>query len=180
MVFDTLSQRVASEMKRKNLNKTELGIALGVSDVTIGYWCHGKRTPSLQQTVAMAEYFGVTVDYLVGLSDNPGRAPSLADDLGLSDLAISNVRYIASEADRRFLLNKLLEDSGLSSALGNISLAQRLRGETSGNIQTVKLPDDVLSEVSKHGYVVLTNRESADYIEDKALSQLRAAFDRRG
>ena len=174
-----LASRLTAEIERKGLTKKDFGLAIGASDVMVSYWCNGKRTPLLHQIVDMAEYFGVTVDFLVGLSDHPERAPSLADDLGLSDLAISNMRAIASDTDRRSLLNKLLEYSGLSSVLGNISLAHKLRGEMSGNIKSVKLPAAILSEVSKHGYVVLSNRESADYIEDKALSQLRTAFDRR-
>lgn len=180
MKTDILSERIALEMERKNLNKTELGLALGVSDVTVGYWCHGKRTPSLQQLAVLSDYFGTTVDYMLGLSDNPGRAPSLADDLGLSDLAISNLRAIASATDRREILNRLFEFSGLSSALGNMVLANKLRSETSGNIQRVDLPAELVSEVSKRGYVILSNRQSADYLENQALEQLRSAFNRRG
>lgn len=180
MKMELFQERITSEMARKNVNKTDLGVVLGVSDVTVGYWCHGKRTPSLQQLAALAGYFGTTVDYLIGVSDNPGRVPSLADDLGLSDLAISNLRSITSAPDRREALSRMLEFAGLSSALANIALANKLRSETSGNIQTVDLPDELISEVSKHGYVILSNRQSADYLEDQAMDQMRRAFNRRG
>ena len=178
--LDKMPNRIESELKRKGISKTDLGNALGVSDVTVGYWCHGKRIPPLQQVISLSEYFGVSIDYLVGLSDYPNRAPSLTDELGLSDLAIANMRSMASAGERRSLLNKLLEFSGLSSVFGNIALAHKLRGETSGNIQTVNLPAELQAEVGKHGYVILSNRESADYLEDKALGQLLQAFNRRG
>lgn len=176
MSLTVISERLEAEMQRKSINKTDLAAVLGVSDVTVGYWCHGKRIPPLQQVISLAEFFGVSVDYLVGLSDVPNRAPTLADDLGLSDYATANLRSIASESDRRELLNRLLEFSGLSSVLANLIHARQLRNKTAGNIETVDLPEELVAEVSKYGYEILSNRESAERIESKAMEQLLRAI----
>ena len=176
MDLTMMAERISGEIERKGMTKKDFGVAIGASDVMVSYWCNGKRTPSLQQIVDMADYFGVTVDYLVGLSDNPGRAPSLADDLGLSDMAIANMRSIASVPDRGEMLNRLLQFQGLSSVLADIVMARKLRRETPGNIHTVSLTDEIISEVDKAGYVLLDNVESADYREEHAMSRLKYAF----
>lgn len=176
MDLTLVAKRITNEIERKGMTKKDFGVAIGASDVMVSYWCNGKRTPSLQQIVDMADYFGVTVDFLVGLSDNPGRAPSLADDLDLSDMAIANMRSIASVPDRGEMLNRLLQFQGLSSVLADIVMARKLRRETPGNIQTISLTKEIISEVDKAGYVLLDNVESADYREEHAISRLKYAF----
>ena len=171
-----MAERITQEIERKGISKKDFSVVIGASDVMVSYWCNGKRVPLLQQFVDMAEYFGVTVDYMVGLSDVPHRAPTLADDLGLSDYAMANLRSIASESDRRELLNRLLEFSGLSSVLANLVHARQLRNKTAGNIETVDLPEELVAEVSKYGYEILSNRESAERIESKAMEQLLRAL----
>ena len=168
-----VAKRIQFEIERSHITQRDLGVAIGVSEVMVSYWCNGKRVPTLAQAVTIAEYFGVSVDYLVGLSDNANRFPSLADELNLSDLAVANLRSIAASEERMRLLERLLSDQRLVSVLGNLVLAQKLRKETSGNIQTVNLPADIVSKVSKHGYVILSNRESADYVEDRSMEQIR-------
>lgn len=171
-----MAERITQEIERKGISKKDFSVVIGASDVMVSYWCNGKRVPLLQQIVDMAEYFGVTVDYLVGLSDVPHRAPTLADDLGLSDMAIANMRSIACAPDRREMLNRLLQYQGLSSFLAEIVMARKLRRETPGNIHTVSLTDEIISEVDKAGYVLLDNVESADYREEHALRSLKYAF----
>ena len=57
----------------QNLTLEQLANELGLVKQTIGNWEKGFRAPSLDASVALAEYFNVSLDYLVGLSDNPKR-----------------------------------------------------------------------------------------------------------
>lgn len=170
------SNRLTAEIERRGMMKKDFGAAIGASDVTVSYWCNGKRIPNLQQIIGIAEFLGVSIDYLVGLSDNPNRFPSLADDLGLSDKAIVNMRGIAGESDKRDMLNRLLEFSGLDSVLSDIALTRRLRREIPGNNQIDGLSDRVLSDINKSGHVLLDSTASADYLESRALNRLQWAF----
>lgn len=45
--------------------------AFGVAQSTIGNWEAGKREPNYETTKKLALFFNVTVDYLLGLTDNP-------------------------------------------------------------------------------------------------------------
>jgi transcriptional regulator with XRE-family HTH domain len=40
-----------------------------------GYQCYeqGEREPPIAKLIALADYFDVSIDYLVGRSDEPGR-----------------------------------------------------------------------------------------------------------
>jgi DNA-binding XRE family transcriptional regulator len=51
----------------------QIGESLGVAKQTVNHWETGYRLPSLDIAVALADYFDVSLDYLVGRSDDPRR-----------------------------------------------------------------------------------------------------------
>lgn len=53
---------------RNNLTQKELGIALGLSESTIGMYERGHREPDLETLESIADYFNVDMDYLTGRS----------------------------------------------------------------------------------------------------------------
>ncbi len=54
---------------RKGLTQSEVASALGVSSVVYSRYENGKRQPSIDILVQMADIFGVTVDSLLGRQD---------------------------------------------------------------------------------------------------------------
>ena len=63
------SERLSQLRKSKGLSMLQLGEILGVSDEAIRLMERGKRSPSFEVLLSVAEFFSVSVDYLVGLSD---------------------------------------------------------------------------------------------------------------
>ncbi len=53
----------------KELNQIELAEKLRVSKGLISLWENGLREPTLNNIIAIAKFFEVSVDYLVGLVD---------------------------------------------------------------------------------------------------------------
>lgn len=51
---------------RKRLKLTEAAQMLGVSQPTLSAWESGRKSPSLNSLLQMAELYGVTTDYLLG------------------------------------------------------------------------------------------------------------------
>jgi transcriptional regulator with XRE-family HTH domain len=49
------------------IGQVKLATDLGVSKGIISLWENNKREPTLSYLVALANYFDVTIDYLVGL-----------------------------------------------------------------------------------------------------------------
>lgn len=52
--------------------------AFGVAQSTVGGWEAGKREPNYETTMRLAQFFGVSVDYLLGHSENRAIPPDPA------------------------------------------------------------------------------------------------------
>ena len=50
--------------------------AFGVAQSTVGGWEAGKREPNYATTLRLADFFHVSVDYLLGQTDQKGSSPS--------------------------------------------------------------------------------------------------------
>lgn len=60
---------------RQNQNRTqkETAAAVGIGESNYQGWEYGKVKPGFDSLIALADYFNVSIDYLVGRSDNPTR-----------------------------------------------------------------------------------------------------------
>ena len=60
---------------RKSIGKTqrEVADALDISENGYQNYERNKNEPKMDTLIKFAEYFGVSIDYLTGLSDNPKR-----------------------------------------------------------------------------------------------------------
>ncbi|WP_232841811.1 helix-turn-helix domain-containing protein [Caldicellulosiruptor acetigenus] len=61
--------RLKELREEKNISRSDLAEILGVSTQTIANYENGHREPNFDTLLKIAEYFDVTVDYLVGRSD---------------------------------------------------------------------------------------------------------------
>lgn len=58
--------------KEKRLNQKDLAVIINVSQSTICHWEKGDQEPSIDCLNKLADFFGVSVDYLLGRSDDFG------------------------------------------------------------------------------------------------------------
>ena len=63
--------RIIILMKEKGINKRRLALDLGISPGHFADWESGKSKPTADRIVTIAKYFGVSTDYLLGLTENP-------------------------------------------------------------------------------------------------------------
>ena len=61
-----IDRRLKLLRESKNLSQKDLAYYLGVSPSTIGMYESNKRTPDVDMLNRIADYFNVTVDYLLG------------------------------------------------------------------------------------------------------------------
>lgn len=68
-----LSDRLQELQKQSGILKKDIAQAVGLS--IMGYYRYerGEREPSMSTLIALADYFDVSLDYLVGRSDEPKR-----------------------------------------------------------------------------------------------------------
>ena len=64
-------ERLKELRLEKGLSQKKLSLELKekISDVAITLWEQNNRIPNLQAVMMLADYFGVTIDYLAGLED---------------------------------------------------------------------------------------------------------------
>lgn len=67
--------RLDNLMADKGVNKLRVATDLGVSSGLLSAWGKGTKKPSYDNIIALADYFGVSIDYLVCRS-NERPAPS--------------------------------------------------------------------------------------------------------
>lgn len=61
--------------KEKGISLKELGSIIGVAESTMSLYENGKRQPDYETLLKLAEYFGVTVDYLLRGEGESERLP---------------------------------------------------------------------------------------------------------
>ncbi len=65
--------------RRDGITQNQAAAQLGVSLGAVGNWESDKRTPDAEMLVHIADTFGVSVDYLLGRTDDGGSTPTEID-----------------------------------------------------------------------------------------------------
>lgn len=98
-------KRIRELRKERNLTMKRLGEAIGVAESTISLYENGKRQPDNDTLQKLADYFNVSVDYLLGRTDdmnqNPGEENISFDDF---TYAMYNESKELTEEDKQALL----------------------------------------------------------------------------
>ena len=61
------AQNLKALRQAKNIGQVQLAREIKVSNGIISLWENGLREPTLSNLIALARYFEVSVDYLIGL-----------------------------------------------------------------------------------------------------------------
>lgn len=69
--MNNFGDRLRVLRKLKDMKQEDVGQIIGVSGSAVGSYERNIREPSLEMIGKLAESFGVTTDYLLGLSDDP-------------------------------------------------------------------------------------------------------------
>ena len=101
----TLAERVRDLRRERDLSQQELGNVLGVDKSTISNIENGHTIKS-NLALSLAEYFGVSMDYLFGLSDDRSAVNYDLKSLGISSVVAEKLYKEEIDAD---IVNMLLE-----------------------------------------------------------------------
>ena len=90
--------RIKQLREAQKKSQKEVSVDLGVSQATVSGWESGLKTPSAKSTMKIAKYFGVTVDYLLGLMDeSEGPLAKIGEEALSDDALISRVLALRPE-----------------------------------------------------------------------------------
>ena len=81
--------------KEKGLTQKELGAAIGISEVMIGQYERGVRTPKIEMREKIANALGVTHNYFLSDSDYTNEVLAQIIDAGIDKLELENQIFIS-------------------------------------------------------------------------------------
>ena len=67
----TFSERLVQLQQERGLDKKDIYNACNISRISYYRYESGERPPTHEALLALADYFDVSLDYLVGRTDNP-------------------------------------------------------------------------------------------------------------
>ena len=111
----SFSNTLKDLLNENNISQSRLASAIGFSQRALSKWINAQSEPTEKAITLCAEYFGVSADYLLGLSDDlgapiPAPPPALpADEKELLDL----YRQLNYEGKQRLLARAevMIEDA---------------------------------------------------------------------
>lgn len=72
--MSVLGDRIKSLRESENIQQNEFAKKIGVSNVVLSRYESGERKPDYDTLVTIADYFNVTIDYLLGRSNTPNMS----------------------------------------------------------------------------------------------------------
>lgn len=118
-ISKAIGKRINALLAKKFKRQKDLATALGVNDNTISYFVSGKRMPNTEQIIKISDFFGVSADYLLGLSDTATTDKDIqfiCKYTGLSERAIEVLHFYKDYEMICPTINLLLETE-ISSVL---------------------------------------------------------------
>ncbi|MDR3293589.1 MAG: helix-turn-helix domain-containing protein [Clostridiales bacterium] len=65
-----VAERLKELRNERHVGQNALAAALSLSNASISYWENGKQEPGAAALMKLAQFFEVSVDYLLGLEDS--------------------------------------------------------------------------------------------------------------
>ena len=77
-------QRIKDLLAENNISGAKMSRDLGFSNAVFSQWNTGKQVPSTKYIQKIADYFGVSVDYLIGKTDKKDNSDAERTKIDLS------------------------------------------------------------------------------------------------
>ena len=145
---DDFPQNLSALMKEYGLSQQDLASALGIKRQTISLYTSGQSSPDIGRLKKIAEYFNVSSDWLLGLSEAKSRNEDIQQAMittGLSEKAISILQAENKEFPGNLeTLSKMIESSSFSDLLDSLRHYAMI-----GYAARTSIPQSILQYVRK-------------------------------
>lgn len=93
--------RIKELRKNKGITQIRLSVELGVTQETISAYENGRHYPTVENLIKMSEIFGVSCDYILGISDVKTIAAS--GEYSPDELVLISEYRSASPTERKMI-----------------------------------------------------------------------------
>lgn len=116
-------QRLRHLIKQSKSTQKEIATSLGLSQQRFSYYANGQREPDSDTLCSIADYFGVSVDYLLGREETP--APEARD--GSEDREIREYLQLVKDDPKYRMMFDLAKDATLEEIKATVAFLKALR-----------------------------------------------------
>lgn len=107
--------RIAALRKNRNLTQDDMSTTLGISRAALSHYEKGRREPDYDTLINIADFFKVSLDYIMGRTDDPLASLDpenrefidrleLSDDQLMNQLAFTiDGKKLTAEESKRFI-----------------------------------------------------------------------------
>lgn len=106
---------------KNNLTSKELSKILNISESSMSLYESGKRKPSINFIIKAADYFKVTTDFLLGVSDNTLINTDINSKIDFSEI-LENLIFLLNNQNHLIFDNKSLDDKATIVFKNNLNL----------------------------------------------------------
>ena len=104
-----IGKRIKDLRKKRKLTQAELSDSINIGQSTLANFENGKRTIPVDIVIQLAQFFNVSADYLLGLSNSPDAEIVHGEQLSSEEKEIVDVYRNLNADGKRILLGKALD-----------------------------------------------------------------------
>ena len=105
-----IGKRIKDLRKKRKLTQAELSDSINIGQSTLANFENGKRTIPVDIVIQLAQFFNVSTDYLLGLSNSPNMREIIhGEQLSSEEKEIVDVYRNLNADGKRILLGKALD-----------------------------------------------------------------------
>ena len=158
----TVGQRIGVIREKQSFTQQSLADVLGVPRSNVRNWENDKRELKPEMIVSLAKTFGVSADYLLGLSDNPTRDESIDGACrctGISEKAVLRIQSLRESDGKAERVSSILEAEQfprLIEYLDDIAFSSEQVSAAVEQLEAIREPvPDATFEEDEEGRMVL-------------------------
>lgn len=144
-----LFARKFSELVSDTATATKLREYLGVSSQAIGQFKLGTTYPKTENLMKIADFFGISIDYLLGFSDVPNRDESLQAVNAVTGLSVGAIvklnKLKNDDSELVDIISEAIEDNNLEFVLAIVRALKKSKKSGTGK-ELIKLEVDGVNE----------------------------------
>lgn len=156
----TLGNRLQSLRREKSLTQAQLGSFFNLAESTISLYESGKRSPDYDTLKRLASFFDVSLDYLLGISDNRQTASQLQEKAA----TYKTTKKSPNRSIKLPVITAIIKNHQgmINHEKGNLEECYCDTGNTNGNFYWFKVnSDSMLNEGILPGDLALIQEQSA-------------------
>ncbi len=180
----TFSSRLKQLRTEKQMSQRALGALLGLSDKTISAYENGRNTPDFETLTKLSKVFRVSVDYLIGASEDSEFSETTLQEYSLKTVSVYNIASLQIGKAIEYLklpiwfgcdFGVLVSDESCEPVLSKGDIALIRKGPAlEGDLVLWKEKEIVIRRIYFQGDSVILKPENSKYrpviVEDVKIS----------